>query len=139
MQENKTVEKVEEKDQKIDKEVFETFFRENYVPVEYKNIKEEFEEIASAGNDIFTESYEARNLTKENFILYLTNDAYCAFEAVVEEALDDLNPEIVDAVMDVTTTMANGDEITEKYWNTGEELLKEFLYQLYDEVISTWR
>ena len=124
--------------EKIDKEVFDTFFRENYVPVEYKNIKAEFEEIAAIGNEIFTESYEARNLTKENFILYLTNDAYCAFEAVVEEALDDLNPEIVDAVMDVTATMPNGDEITEKYWSAGEDLLKEFLYQFYDDVISKW-
>ncbi len=125
--------------QMIDREVFETFFRENYVPVEYKNIKAEFEEIAAAGNDIFTENYQARNLNRDNFILYLTNDAYCAFEAVVEEALDDLNPEIVDAVMDVTATMPNGDEITEKYWSAGEELLKEFLCQLYDETISTWR
>ncbi|MCI5920324.1 MAG: hypothetical protein MRZ75_13545 [Roseburia sp.] len=126
-------------EQKIDKEVFDTFFKESYCPVEYKNVKTEFEEIAAVGNDIFTDSYEARNLTKENFILYLTNDAYCAFEAVVEEAMDDLNPEIVDAVMDVTTTTVNGDEITEQYWKKQEELLKEFLYQLYDEVIVTWR
>ena len=126
-------------EQKIDEEVFDTFFKESYCPVEYKNVKTEFEEIAAVGNDIFTDSYEARNLTKENFILYLTNDAYCAFEAVVEEAMDDLNPEIVDAVMDVTTTTVNGDEITEQYWKKQEELLKEFLYQLYDEVIVTWR
>ncbi len=126
-------------EQKIDKEVFDIFFKESYCPVEYKNVKTEFEEIAAVGNDIFTDSYEARNLTKENFILYLTNDAYCAFEAVVEEAMDDLNPEIVDAVMDVTTTTVNGDEITEQYWKKQEELLKEFLYQLYDEVIVTWR
>ena len=126
-------------EQKIDKEVFDTFFKESYCPVEYKNVKTEFEEIAAVGNDIFTDSYEARNLTKENFILCLTNDAYCAFEAVVEEAMDDLNPEIVDAVMDVTTTTVNGDEITEQYWKKQEELLKEFLYQLYDEVIVTWR
>ena len=53
--------------------------------------------------------------------------------------MDDLNPEIVDAVMDVTTTTVNGDEITEQYWKKQEELLKEFLYQLYDEVIVTWR
>lgn len=126
-------------EQKIDKEVFDTFFKESYCPVEYKNVKTEFEEIASIGNEIFTGSYEARNLNKENFILYLTNDAYCQFEAAVEEAVDDLNPEIADAVMDVTTTTTNGDEITEQYWKAQEELLKEFLYQLYDEVISTWK
>ena len=88
--------------QKIDKEVFDKFFKESYCTVEYETVKEEFERIASAGNDLFTGSYEARNLNRENFILYLTSDSYCDFEAAVQEAMDDLNPEILDAVMDVT-------------------------------------
>ena len=58
--------------QKIDKEVFDKFFKESYCTVEYETVKEEFERIASAGNDLFTGSYEARNLNRENFILYLT-------------------------------------------------------------------
>ena len=57
----------------------------------------------------------------------------------MQEAMDDLNPEILDAVMDVTENTSDGDEITEKYWDTQRTLLKEFLEQLYDEVISTWR
>ena len=50
-----------------------------------------------------------------------------------------VDPEILDAVMDVTENTPDGDEITEKYWDTQRTLLKEFLEQLYDEVISTWR
>ncbi len=126
-------------EQRIDKEVFDKFFTESYCAVDYENVKEEFEEIAAAGNDIFTGSYEARNLNRENFILYLTSESYCDFEAVVQEAMDDLNPEILDAVMDVTESQPDGDEITEKYWDTQRELLHEFLLRLYDEVISGWR
>lgn len=126
-------------EQKIDKEVFDKFFTESYCPVEYKTVKEEFERISGAGNDIFTGSYEARNLNRDNFILYLTSDSYCDFEAAVQEAMDDLNPEILDAVMDVTETTADGDSVTEKYWDTLRELLHEFLLQLYDEVISAWK
>lgn len=126
-------------EQKIDKEVFDKFFIESYCPVDYATVKGEFEEIASAGNDIFTGNYEARNLNRDNFILYLTSDAYCEFEAVVQEAMDDLNPEILDAVMDVTETQPDGDEVTEKYWDTQRELLHEFLLQLYDGVISGWK
>ena len=117
--------------QKIDKEVFDKFFKESYCTVEYETVKEEFERIASIGNDLFTGSYEARNLNRENFILYLTSDSYCDFEAAVQEAMDDLNPEILDAVMDVTET--------EVYWDTQRELLHDFLLRLYDEVISTWK
>ena len=52
-------------EQKIDKEVFDKFFTESYCPVDYTTVKEEFEQIASVGNDIFTGSYEARNLNRE--------------------------------------------------------------------------
>ena len=73
--------------QKIDKEVFDKFFKESYCTVEYETVKEEFERIASIGNDLFTGSYEARNLNRENFILYLTSNSYCDFEAAVQEAM----------------------------------------------------
>lgn len=122
----------------IDKEVFDKFFTESYCAVDYETVKEEFEVIASVGNDIFTGSYDARNLNRENFILYLTSESYCDFEAAVQEAMDDLNPEILDAVMDVTEAQPDGDEITEKYWETQRTLLHEFLLRLYDEVISKW-
>ena len=125
--------------QKIDKEEFDKFFTDSYCPVDYETVREEFERIAEAGNDIFTGSYEARNLNRDNFILYLTGEAYCDFEAVVQEAMDTLNPEILDAGMDVVEQTPDGDEITEKYWDTGRELLKEFLEKLYDTVIATWR
>lgn len=123
---------------KIDKEVFDKFFEENYCPVEYSNVKAEFEQVAAAGNDIFSGSYEARNLNRENFILYLTSESYCDFEAIVQEAVDDLNPEILDAVMDVTEMQDDGDQVTERYWENQRELLNEFLLRLYDDVISGW-
>lgn len=126
-------------EQKIDKEVFDKFFTESYCPVDYATVKEEFEKIAGGGNEIFTGSYEARNLNRENFILYLTSEAYCDFETVVQEAMDELNPEILDAVMDVTENTPDGDEITEKYWDMQRDLLKEFLENLYDDVISKCR
>ena len=126
-------------EQKIEKEVFDKFFVESYCVVDYETVKEEFEAVASVGNDIFTGSYEARNLNRENFILYLTSESYCDFEAIVQEAMDDLNPEILDAVMDVTEAQADGEEITEKYWETQRELLHDFLLRLYDDVISKWK
>jgi hypothetical protein len=122
----------------VDKEVFDKFFTESYCAVDYATVQAEFEEVARAGNDIFTGNYEARNLNRENFILYLTSAAYCDFEAIVQEAMDDLNPEILDAVMDVVEAQEDGDEVTERYWDTQRELLHTFLLQLYDDVIVNW-
>lgn len=121
---------------KIDKEVFDTFFHESYCPLEYKQVKNDFEQTAAAGSDLFTEDCDLTGLTRENFILYLTNDAYCEFESIVEEAFETLNPEIVDAVMDLSLTIPNADEITQQYWSTCEELLHRFLLRLYDEKLS---
>lgn len=124
---------------RIEKEVFDKFFEESYCAVEYDNVKEEFEEVAAAGNAIFTGSYEVRNLNRGNFVLYLTSASYCDFEAIVQEAVDALNPEILDAVMDITEMQDDGGEVTEKYWETQRELLGEFLLRLYDDVISQWK
>ena len=68
--------------------------------------------------------------------MYLRSYIYGEFEAITEEVFDSLNPEIVDAVMDISSTMENQDEITSIYWNTMEELLKNFLGQLFDEKID---
>ena len=96
------------KEQRIEKEVFEKFFAESYCPVDYETVREEFIRVAQAGNDIFTGSYEVRNLNRDNFILYLTSESYCDFEAAVQEAMDDLNPEILDAVLEVTECSRTG-------------------------------
>lgn len=120
-------------EQKIDKEVFDTFFRENYVPVDYDNVREEFYEITSEKMEIFSDELGDKPLTEKNFILYMRGDIYCQLEACVDEAFETLNPEIVDAVMDICTSMEKEDEITATYWQKLEELLKEFLKQLYAE------
>ena len=120
----------------ITKEVFDTFFHESYCPLEYQQIKNDFEEAASAGSDLFTDDCDITQLTRKNFILYMTSEAYCTFEGIIEEAFESLNPEIVDAVMDLSMTTPNADEITAQYSSTCEELLHRFLLRLYDENLS---
>lgn len=120
-------------EQKIDKEVFDTFFRENYVPVDYATVREEFYEITADKEEVFSEELEDKPLTEKNFILYMRSDIYCQLEGCVEDAFEMLNPEITDAVMDISMSMEREDEITAVYWKTLEDLLKQFLRQLYAE------
>ena len=120
-------------EQKIDKEVFDTFFRENYVPVDYATVREEFYEITADKEEVFSEEIEDKPLTEKNFILYMRSDIYCQLEGCVEDAFEMLNPEITDAVMDISMSMEREDEITAVYWKTLEDLLKQFLKQLYAE------
>lgn len=121
----------------VDKEVFETFFKENYCEVSYSDVRNEFLEIAERGIDrLFIDSADYSKIIKKNFIVYLRGEVYGEFESVVFATFDTINPEICDAVMDVSTTMEHQGEITEVYWETCEKLLKDFLGQLYEEKIS---
>ena len=126
-----------ENKQLIDKEVFDTFFRENYCEIEYENVKSDFEEIAARGlEELFTDDTDITRVNEKNFIIYLRSYTYGEFEAILEEVFDSLNPEILDAVMDISDTMEEQAEITAIYWDTCENLLKTFLKELYRTKIS---
>lgn len=121
----------------MDAEVFEIFFRENYCPVEYGNVKADFEELADAGiEELFAEDTDFSKITGKNFVVYMDGAAYTEFEQILDDTFDALNPEILDAVMDLSDTTGNPDEITEIYWETKSRLLKEFLKNLYDEKLA---
>lgn len=121
----------------MDAEVFEIFFRENYCPVEYGNVKADFEELADAGiEELFAEDTDFSKITGKNFVVYMDGAAYTEFEQILDDTFDALNPEILDAVMDLSDTTENPDEITEIYWETKSKLLKEFLKNLYDEKLT---
>lgn len=120
-----------------DKASFEEFFEKNYIPVEYSMVKNEFEEVAEEyGRDIFTEEYLAKGrIDKKNYILYMTSDAYCAFEEIVENAVDSLNQDIADVVLEIGNELDFDNSVTEIYFDNMENLLKRFLDCLFDEVL----
>ena len=121
----------------MDAEVFEIFFRENYCPVEYGNVKADFEELADAGiEELFGEDTDFTKITEKHFVVYMDGAAYTEFEQILDDTFDALNPEILDAVMDLSDTTENPDEITEIFWETKSKLLKEFLKNLYDEKLA---
>lgn len=121
----------------ITKEVFDVFFKENYCEIDYRDVKNEFEEIADRTlEELFTDETDITKVNRKNFVIYLQSDVYCEFEDVLEEVMDAINPEVMDAVMDVSATTSNGDEITEIYWETKDKLRKDFLALVFDAKIA---
>lgn len=121
----------------ITKEVFDVFFKENYCEIDYRDVKNEFEEIADRTlEELFTDETDITRVNRRNFVIYLQSDVYCEFEDVLEEVMDTINPEVMDAVMDVSATTSNGDEITEIYWDTKDKLRKDFLALVFDAKIA---
>lgn len=121
----------------ITKEVFDVFFKENYCEIDYRDVKNEFEEIADRTlEELFTDETDITKVNRKNFVIFLQSDVYCEFEDVLEEVMDTINPEVMDAVMDVSATTSNGDEITEIYWETKDKLRKDFLGLVFDAKIA---
>ena len=121
----------------ITKEVFDVFFKENYCEIDYRDVKNEFEEIADRTlEELFTDETDITKVNRRNFVIYLQSDVYCEFEDVLEEVMDAINPEVMDAVMEVSATTSNGDEITEIYWDTKDKLRKDFLGLVFDAKIA---
>jgi len=118
-----------------DKASFEEFFEKNYIAVEYGMVKKEFEKIAQEyGNEIFTtEYYRKENRNKKSAVLYMNTDAYCAFEEVIESAMDAINQDIVDVVMEISSDMSLDSSVTDVYFEHTQNLLKRFLNRFYDE------
>lgn len=113
----------------ITKEVFDVFFKENYCEIDYRDVKKDFEAIADRSlEELFTDETDITKLNRRNFVIYLQSDVYCEFEDTLEE--------VMDAVMDVSTTTSNGDEITGIYWETKDKLRKDFLGLVYDAKIA---
>ena len=121
----------------ITKEVFDVFFKENYCEIDYRDVKKDFEAIADRSlEELFTDETDITKLNRRNFVIYLQSDVYCEFEDTLEEVMDAINPEVLDAVMDVSTTTSNGDEITVIYCETKDKLRKDFLGLVYDAKIA---
>jgi len=80
-----------------DKASFEEFFKQNYVPLDYKSIRNEMREAAGDGWSLFTDEYKFRGkIDKKDFIVHMTGDAYCTFEEIVENDYNLNIPRYVD-------------------------------------------
>jgi len=109
-----------------DKASFEEFFKQNYVPLDYKSIQNEMREAAGDGWSLFTDEYKFRGkIDKKDFIVHMTGDAYCTFEEIVENAIDELNSGILDIVMEIGNEMEFDNDTAEIYFDTIEKQLKD--------------
>ena len=81
-----------------DRETFDRYWEENYVPVTYEDVKEAFEDfVTSAGGHIFLSDYEEGGcISKEDFKDNLSQEAQFAFQDGLTEVFYDKNPDLYD-------------------------------------------
>jgi len=121
------------------REAFDAYWNENYVPVTYEDVKEAFEEfVTAADGHIFLSDYEEGGcISKADFKENLSQEAQFAFQDGLTEVFYDKNPELYETAFAIfEEAQMNGGEgadICRIYGETFQQLYNEFLDRLFDE------
>ena len=115
-----------------DRETFDRYWEENYVPVTYEDVKEAFEDfVTSAGGHIFLSDYN------------LSQEAQFAFQDGLTEVFYDKNPDLYEtafAIFEEAQMSGNQDvNVAVTFHETFNRLYAEFLDRLFEEKGSIWQ
>ena len=126
------------------KETFDVYWNEHYVPVTYEDVKEAFEDfVTSASGHIFLSDYEETGaISKEDFKENLSQEAQFTFQDGLTEVFYDKNPELYELAFEIfTESQMNGGKgagIAVIFSETFNNLYEEFLDRLFDEKICNY-
>ncbi len=127
-----------------DKETFDNYWKENYVPLTYADVQEAYEDfVKSAEKHIFLTDYEASgNVNREDFIDNLSQAAQFAFQDSLTEAFYEKNPDVYETAFALyeMAQMEGGDvTIASTFHEEYNRLYREFLLQLFDNCLDSQR
>ena len=124
------------------REAFDAYWNENYVPVTYEDVKEAFEEfVTAADGHIFLSDYEEGGcISKADFKENLSQEAQFAFQDGLTEVFYDKNPELYETAFaifeEAQMNGGKGADVCRIYGETFQQLYNEFLDRLFDEKIA---
>lgn len=125
-----------------DRETFDRYWEENYVPVTYEDVREAFEDFVTAsGGHIYLSDYEEKQcISKEDFKENLSQEAQFAFQDGLTEVFYDKNPKLYETAFSIFeeaqmagNAAANTALIFHETFNC---LYAQFLDRLFDEKLQ---
>lgn len=125
-----------------DKETFDKYWNENYVPLTYEDVRAAFEDfVKSANGHIYLSDYEEKGcISKADFKENLSQEAQFTFEDGLTEVFYDKNPELYEtafALYEEAQMSGQGDaSVAQIFHETFRGLYAEFLDKLFDEVLA---
>lgn len=125
-----------------DRETFDRYWNENYVPLTYEDVREAFEDfVKSANGHIYLSDYEEKGcISKADFKENLSQEAQFTFEDGLTEVFYDKNPELYEtafALYEEAQMSGQGDaSVAQIFHETFRGLYAEFLDRLFDEVLA---
>lgn len=124
-----------------DKEAFDRYWKEQYVPLTYADVQEAYEDfVTSAEKHIFLSDYEeAGKIDRADFMDNLSQAAQFAFQDGLTEAFYEKNPDVYETAFSLyeMAQMQGGDAtIASAFHEEYNRLYREFLLQLFDQMFA---
>ena len=124
------------------KEAFDAYWNEHYVPLSYEDVREAYEDFVKASEKhIFLSDYEeGGKVSREDFMDNLTQSAQFAFQDSLTEAFYEKNPELYEtafAIYEEAQMSGAGDaNIAAVFHEEYNRLYAEFLLAMFDAAFA---
>lgn len=121
-----------------DREAFDAYWNENYVPLSYKDVQEEFENyVKEAEKHIFLSDYEeSGSIAKADFMDNLSQTAQFTFQDTLTEAFYEKNPELYETAFAIYEEAQmegrKDDNVALTFHEEYQRLYQEFLNEMFD-------
>ena len=120
------------------KEAFDEYWKENYVPITYDEVREAYEEYVNAAQKhIFISDYEEGGaISREDFMENLSEEAAFTFQDTLTELFYDKNPEVYENAFALfeAAEMAGKKEldVAQAFHEEYNRLYNEFMLAMFD-------
>jgi hypothetical protein len=124
------------------REAFDEYWKENYAPLSYADVRQEYEDfVKSADKHIFLSDYEeGGSISRDTFMENLSQDAAFTFQDTLTEVFYDKNPELYENAFAIyEETQMNGapnPDIAQIFHEEYNRLYREFLFAMYDALFA---
>ncbi len=124
------------------REAFDAYWRENYIPPSYEDVQEAYENfVKESDKHIFLADYEEKQeISREDFYENLNQTAEFSFQDLLTEAFYDRNPERYEtafALYEAAELTEGADRsIAATFHEEYHRLYQEFLLQMYDRMFA---
>lgn len=121
-----------------DREAFDAYWNENYVPLSYKDVQEEFENyVKEAEKHIFLSDYEeSGSIAKADFMDNLSQTAQFTFQDTLTEAFYEKNPKLYETAFaiyeEAQMTGRKDNNVALTFHEEYQRLYQKFLNEMFD-------
>lgn len=120
------------------REAFDEYWKENYIPLSYEDVRKEFEDfVLSADKHIFLSDYEeSGSVSRDTFMDNLSQDAAFTFQDTLTEVFYDKNPDLYETAFalyeEAQMSGQKDSDVAQTFHEEYNRLYQEFLLAMYD-------